>query len=149
MPVHIEKSRDLVGCHHSGTDNEQKRKDRATQPMDHGRLRWAISYSAHSLIFDLAKVICFFTWHNICYYLTQNSLLFYLMPHTMFFLLPGTETMASMTWMSDACTATCAWKTFCWFADGPEEKVSNIQISFCFRCTLPDSEAQNIKFLLC
>ena len=39
MPVHIEKSRDLVGCHHSGTDNEQKRKDRATQPMDHGRLR--------------------------------------------------------------------------------------------------------------
>ena len=35
------RSGDLVGCHHSGTD-EQKRKDRATQPMDHGRLRWAI-----------------------------------------------------------------------------------------------------------
>ena len=33
------KNGDLVGCHHSGTGNEQKRKDRATQPMDHGRLR--------------------------------------------------------------------------------------------------------------
>ena len=31
------------GCHNSGRDNEQRtRKDRATQPMDHGRLRWAI-----------------------------------------------------------------------------------------------------------
>ena len=30
---------DLDGCHHSGTTT---RKDRATQPMDHGRLRWAI-----------------------------------------------------------------------------------------------------------
>ena len=38
MPVHIEKSGDLVGCYHSRTD-EQTRKDRATQPMDHGRLR--------------------------------------------------------------------------------------------------------------
>ena len=34
-------------------------------------------------------------------------------------------------------------------ADNSEEKVSNIQISFCFRCTLPNSEAQNTKLLLC
>ena len=33
MPVYIEKSGDLVGCYHSGTDDKQKRKDRATQPM--------------------------------------------------------------------------------------------------------------------
>ena len=33
----------MVGCYHSGgTNDEQKRKDRATQPMDHGRLRLAI-----------------------------------------------------------------------------------------------------------
>ena len=32
------RSGDLVGCHHGGT-TKQKRKDRATQPMDHGRLR--------------------------------------------------------------------------------------------------------------
>ena len=38
MPVYIEKYGDLVGCYHSGTT---KRKDRATQPMDHGLLRWA------------------------------------------------------------------------------------------------------------
>ena len=40
MPVYIV----LVGCYHSGTDgrtNEQTRKDRASQPMDHRRLRWA------------------------------------------------------------------------------------------------------------
>ena len=45
MPVYIEKSGDLVGCYHSRTDgqtNEQTRKDRATQPMDHGRPKWAI-----------------------------------------------------------------------------------------------------------
>ena len=38
----LKKSGELVGCHHSGTDgrtNAQTRKDRATQPMDHGRLR--------------------------------------------------------------------------------------------------------------
>ena len=40
MPVYIEKSGDLVGCPHSGTD-DRTRKDRATQPMDQGRLRWA------------------------------------------------------------------------------------------------------------
>ena len=46
MSVYIEKSGDLVGCYHSGTTNKQtKRKDRATQPMDHGRLRWAKSQS--------------------------------------------------------------------------------------------------------
>ena len=34
---------DLVRCHHGGTNERtNKRKDRATQPMDHGRLRWAI-----------------------------------------------------------------------------------------------------------
>ena len=32
MPVYTEKSGDLVGCYHSGTDNEG-RKDRATQPL--------------------------------------------------------------------------------------------------------------------
>ena len=42
MPVYIEKSGDLVGCYHSGTDDGQTRKDRATQPTDHGLLRWAI-----------------------------------------------------------------------------------------------------------
>ena len=45
MPLYIEKSGNLVGCYHSGTDrqtNKWTRKDRATQPMDHGRLRWAI-----------------------------------------------------------------------------------------------------------
>ena len=36
------KSGNLVWCHHSGTTNKWKRKDRATQSMDHGRLRWAI-----------------------------------------------------------------------------------------------------------
>ena len=39
MPVYIEQSGDLVGCHHSRTNN-RTRKDRATQPLDHGRLRW-------------------------------------------------------------------------------------------------------------
>ena len=39
MPVYIEKYGDLFGCHHSGTTTT--RKDRATQPMGHGRLRWA------------------------------------------------------------------------------------------------------------
>ena len=33
----------MVGCYHSGTDNEG-RKDRATQPMDHGWLRWATDW---------------------------------------------------------------------------------------------------------
>ena len=28
----------VLGC---GATRQQKRKDRATQPMDHGRLRWA------------------------------------------------------------------------------------------------------------
>ena len=44
MPVYIEKSGDLVRCYHTGTttNDKRKRKDRATQPMDHGRLRWAI-----------------------------------------------------------------------------------------------------------
>merc|ERR1712155_383799 len=36
------RSRDLVGCYHSGTTDRPKRKDRATQPLDHGRLRRAI-----------------------------------------------------------------------------------------------------------
>ena len=38
----LKKSGDLVGCYHSGTDgrtDKRTRKDRATQPMDHGRLR--------------------------------------------------------------------------------------------------------------
>ena len=51
MPVYIEKSGDLVGCYHSGT-NEQTRKDRATQPLDYGRLRWA-----NSILFLGAKCI--------------------------------------------------------------------------------------------
>ena len=35
------KKGDLVECHHSGMDNNDKhtRKDRATQQMDKGRLR--------------------------------------------------------------------------------------------------------------
>ena len=41
MPVYIEKYGDLVGCYLNGTTNKRTRKDRATQPMDHGRLRWA------------------------------------------------------------------------------------------------------------
>ena len=33
---------DLVRCHHGGTNERtNKRKDRATQPIDHGPLRWA------------------------------------------------------------------------------------------------------------
>ena len=36
------KKGDLVACYHSGTNERRTRKDRATQPMDHGRLRWAI-----------------------------------------------------------------------------------------------------------
>ena len=42
MPVYIEKSGDFVGCYHRGTDErpiDRTRKDRATQPIDHGRLR--------------------------------------------------------------------------------------------------------------
>ena len=34
-------------------------------------------------------------------------------------------------------------------ADHSEERVSNIQSSFCFTCTLPSSKAQNIQLLLC
>ena len=44
MPICIEKSGDSDGCYHIGTDrqtNKRTRKDRATQPMDCGRLRWA------------------------------------------------------------------------------------------------------------
>ena len=33
------KNGDLVGCHHIGTDKQTIRKDRATQPLDNGRLR--------------------------------------------------------------------------------------------------------------
>ena len=32
-------------CYHSGTTNKRTRKDRTTQPMDCGRLRWAIRNS--------------------------------------------------------------------------------------------------------
>ena len=39
----LKKVGDLVGSYHSGTtkkrSNDRTRKDRATQPMDHGRLR--------------------------------------------------------------------------------------------------------------
>ena len=36
----LKRSGDLIGCYHSGATNDKlKRKDRATQPMDHGRLR--------------------------------------------------------------------------------------------------------------
>ena len=42
----MKKSGYLIGCYHSGTNKQtnewQTRKDRATQPLDHGRLRWAI-----------------------------------------------------------------------------------------------------------
>ena len=41
MPVYIEKYGDLFGCHHSGTTTT--RKDRATQPMDHGSWKAEIS----------------------------------------------------------------------------------------------------------
>ena len=47
MPVYIEKSGDLVGCNHSETTNKWTRKDRATQPLDHGKLRWAICAEHH------------------------------------------------------------------------------------------------------
>ena len=42
------RSGDLVGCHHGGTTTNQTRKDRATQPMDYGRLRWAITLCTYS-----------------------------------------------------------------------------------------------------
>ena len=45
MPVYIEKSGDLVGCHHSRTD-DRTRKDRASQPMDHELLRGEITKSS-------------------------------------------------------------------------------------------------------
>ena len=49
MPVNIEKNGDLVGCRHNGTTKKRRtRKDRATQPMDHGRLRCAINSTKHS-----------------------------------------------------------------------------------------------------
>ena len=36
------KKGDLVACYHSGTNERRTRKDRATQPLDHGRPRWAV-----------------------------------------------------------------------------------------------------------
>ena len=41
MPVYNDKRGDYVGCYHSRTNDNRTRKDRATQPLDHGRLRWA------------------------------------------------------------------------------------------------------------
>ena len=39
MPQYIEKMEDLVGYYHlAGRTDKRTRKDRATQPMDHGRL---------------------------------------------------------------------------------------------------------------
>ena len=56
MPVYIEKNGDLVGCHHSGTTNKRRtRNDRATQLMDHGRLRWAISKTSGICAFLFAR----------------------------------------------------------------------------------------------
>ena len=39
MPVYIEKLEVWSGVTIAGQTNEQTRKDRATQPIDHGRLR--------------------------------------------------------------------------------------------------------------
>ena len=52
--VCVEKRGDFVGCYHSRTTNDKPtRKDGATQPMDHGRLRWAIF--PPDLAFKIAK----------------------------------------------------------------------------------------------
>ena len=48
-------------CYHSGT-NEQTRKDRATQPIDHGRLRWAIGNISFSRGDDLPFLFCLFVF---------------------------------------------------------------------------------------
>ena len=55
MPVYIEKYGDLVGCHHRRTTNKrQTRKDRATQPMDHGM---SFSLSLGTLPFVIVIVV--------------------------------------------------------------------------------------------
>ena len=43
-------------CHHGGT-TEQPRKDRATHPVDNGRLRWAIFTSLFSILLDSLKLM--------------------------------------------------------------------------------------------
>ena len=51
MPTYIEKSGDLVGT------NKQTRKNRATQPLDHGRLRWAIFHPVWKRDLSLSKLL--------------------------------------------------------------------------------------------
>ena len=54
--LYILKKGDLVGCYHSGTTNKRRtRNDRATQLMDHGRLRWAISKTSGICAFLFAR----------------------------------------------------------------------------------------------
>ena len=74
MPKYIEKSVDLDGCYHSGTDRrteKQTRKDRATQPMDPGRLRWAtfIEYLFFLIVYNiwLLRVVSLIIKHSICF----------------------------------------------------------------------------------
>ena len=46
----------------AGRTDEQKRKDRATQPMDHGRLRWAKTKK---------KIYVFEKWASITWCLVE------------------------------------------------------------------------------
>ena len=52
------RSGDLVRCYHSGTTDRPKRKDRATQPLDHGKLRWAKRWW-HKKIIEIEKYLPF------------------------------------------------------------------------------------------
>ena len=74
MPVYIEKYGDLFGCHHSGTTT---RKDRATQPMDHGRLRWAKKYYRKPAQVHSCTVVSFLIFCNIKHISNPFSTCFY------------------------------------------------------------------------
>ena len=54
MPVYIEKSEDVTIAQR--TKEQRTRKDRATQPMDHGRLRWAIAWLCAQASILLANI---------------------------------------------------------------------------------------------
>ena len=75
MPVYIEKYGDLFGCHHSGTTTT--RKDRATQPMDHGRLRWAKKYYRKPAQVHSCTVVSFLIFCNIKHISNPFSTCFY------------------------------------------------------------------------
>ena len=61
------KSGDLVGCYHSGTNERRTRKNRATQPIDYGRLRWA-KYSPNTTQRGYQR------WHELETLLTSQLL---------------------------------------------------------------------------